>query len=443
MSAKEDFADFNFQVECGDMILTKAGGAALSIRGPGEVWQNQDGVLEFKIFAAQGYRELQVYPSRPGVIGQPIPSEEFFTLDAIEHSSPRWFASQIMPGTRGGITQGLAHGFINELTQTETIPANQESDFVVIRLKGKIKFPCNQNTKTTVHVAGHERQSSSSFNVALVIDGELRIEMRHESEHTSFSLELPAGQLKPTTPSRIHEALQFVLGQQLALVGIETISGKQHITRLISPNRGTGNLPPPLEFDHRPTDKDVWKIFTCYFRHIHNSNIDGWHPISRNIGSVIESTVASIEIEVLALVVAVEGLASECFPNTAPTDPHLLEELDSIQAAIDRIDLREETRKRIHGTLCATRSPRNSDLLRAFVKNHDLDSGFYNSWSRLRNTSAHGAGLGRRNRTGALQLRFEVISLLYSIVFAAIGYRGPRTEYSIPNWPIKNWPINR
>jgi hypothetical protein len=47
----------------------------------------------------------------------------------------------------------------------------------------------------------------------------------------------------------MHEALQFVLGRQLALMVVETITGDQRQTRLISPDRGHGKMSPPLQFE--------------------------------------------------------------------------------------------------------------------------------------------------------------------------------------------------
>jgi hypothetical protein len=31
------------------MVLTKAGGNPLALNGPGEIWQDEEGVLQFKI----------------------------------------------------------------------------------------------------------------------------------------------------------------------------------------------------------------------------------------------------------------------------------------------------------------------------------------------------------------------------------------------------------
>ena len=91
------------------MVLTKTGGNPLAIGGPGEIWQDEDGVLQFKIFisraACQG---LQAYMARPGVIGQLIPDEDYFRLEAQEYSLPIWTAQNVLPSPRIGPAGGFA-----------------------------------------------------------------------------------------------------------------------------------------------------------------------------------------------------------------------------------------------------------------------------------------------------------------------------------------------
>jgi hypothetical protein len=444
MDAEKEFADRKFKVECSDMVLTNVGNPQLVIRGPGEMWQDNDGVLQFKIFAApEAYQTLRAYIGRPGIIGQFIPDGDFFMLHAQEHVLPRWTAARIMPSSRGGPVGGLAYGSINELVQTEDCLANLEADFVSTRFKGRLDFPCNEGTETIIRVAGQERQTSNSFNVAVVNNGEFRFEVRQESEHTTVTLQLAARALTPATPSRIQEALQFVLGRQLSVLVIETRSGGRRITRLISPStdRGEGRMHPPLEFQRFDEGGHIWRMFVDYFRHAHANADTGWHPVSRHVGSAIESTAASLDAEVLALAVAVEGLVGECFPNLAPVSAAFLAELDTVERALAAIQLTDQTRKRVNGTIGQMRKPRNSDLLRAFVTINHLPNGLLKSWSSLRNTSAHGGGDGGRDIERTLRMRSEVLSLLYSIVFAAINYNGPRTDYSLPGWPRRAWPI--
>lgn len=223
---------------------------------------------------------------------------------------------------------------------------------------------------------------------------------------------------------------------------VETTSASEQVTRFISPSseRGHGGISPPLQFHRLDEGGNIWRMFCNFFRRVHAENTPGWHPISCHIGSVIESSAASLDTEILALGVAVEGLVGECFPNLAPVSADFLRELDLVQAAMRNVTLTDQSRARIAGSINAMRSPRNSDILRAFLANNNLPSDLFESWRRLRNTSAHGGGAGGRDIETILRLKSEVLSLMYSLVFAAINYNGLRTDYSLPGWPTRAWP---
>lgn len=455
MDLKQIFADGKFKTECSQMVLTNVGNPQLSIAGPGEIWQDEEGVLRFKMFAGRdACRALYEHLGRPSVVGQVIPDGDFFNLQAQGLDANIWNAGRLLPSLQWGGDNGLARGSIGELTQARDCPANATAH-VEVRFRGKLDFPSNRFTQTIVRVGGRDRQTSNSLNVAFAEDGNYQFEARHQSSHTVVSLALPVGELTEVTASRIREALQFVLGKQLAVMVVEISSGGQQVTRFTSTSadRGNGDMSPPLHFRRVDEAGNVWRMFCNYFRRVHADNANGWHPISTHIGSVIESSAASLDTEILALGVAVEGLAGVCFQNLAPVSPAFLRELDALQAALptirvtqpggveEAVALSEQTLGRINGSLNNMRNPRNSDILRAFIRDNRLPNGLYNSWSRLRNTSAHGGGGGGRDIEMILRLRSEVLSLLYSITFAAINYTGPRTDYSQPGWPTGAWPI--
>lgn len=46
MNDAKDFADLKFKAECGEMILSQVGGSKIVIKGPGEIWQTDDGVKD-------------------------------------------------------------------------------------------------------------------------------------------------------------------------------------------------------------------------------------------------------------------------------------------------------------------------------------------------------------------------------------------------------------
>jgi hypothetical protein len=447
MKSAEEFADQKFKIECARMRLTKAGSPPIQVQGPGEIWQDEEGQLNYKIFIDEAANQtLHADWSRPRTVGQVIPEEDFFVLEVQEHSLPVWTSQRVIPNLRGGIVDGIAYGKLHDLVHTDDLSSlggTQQSEYVNLLIRSKLEFPVNRVTDTVTRIAGQERRKSSRVDVAYVEDQQFNFEFLHEGEHTVVSLELPIGQLTPSTPSRIQEALQFFLGRQVAVMVVETYSAGQQVTRLTSPSRGHGKMPPPVRFRRFAEDDNIWQIFTKYFRHIYRNTDRGWHPISRHIASALESTAASLSTHILALSVAVEGLAGECFSDLAPVSPAFLAELDVVEAALGGVTLTESSRNRIVGTISSMRSARNSDVLRAFITNNGLNPGLFESWRRLRNASTHGDGIGERDIETILRMKYEVLSLLYSLVLSAINYTGPRTDYSVQGWPAQQWPIPR
>ena len=439
------FADLKFKVESSSMELVNAGDPTFIIRGPGEIWQDETGALQFKIFAErEPYHRLRNYMGRPGIIGQPIPDREFFNLRAVTYGMPTWTAERIMPAPRGGFTDGMAHGYINELIHHADADPGGEFDQVVVRFKGILEFPANRFTETERRIGEQVRGTSMSRDAAHFQADRFRFEITRESEHTQVLLLLPVGEYNQTTPNRIREALQFVLGRELTLLTIESLSSTGRYTRLISPffGRGTGEVAPPLQLTHTDPSDDFWRMFGNYFQFIHRDHTSPMHPVSCQIHSSIESAAASLDAEVLGLAVAVEGLIGGCFSGLATVSEQFLRDLDDADRFLSTAPIAGQVRDRIRGFIPSMRRPRSADALRAFISSQQLHPGLYRSWSRLRNASAHGAGIGSNDYANILRIKNETLALFYAIVLAAINYAGPRTDYSLPGHPRGQWPIS-
>ena len=444
MSFDQQFGNLQFKVECSQIHLTRAGEHPLTIHGPGEVWQNEEGVLEFKIFALAGLQELINDISRHRPQGQLIPEEDFFQLEALEFGGRVWNATRIFPSWRGGFQErGIVYGVIDRFVYSSPLPSDPTRDYVGMRLKGLLDFPCNSGTEISVEVAGRQIHSSSSLNAAFINNDEYEFEIYHEDNHTVVNYRAALGSTDQNTPLRMQESLQFILGAPIAILVTKTYANGNEETRLTSPfmSKGSCRMPPPIGFRKIDESGSVWTLFQQYFAYVRTCAEDGWHPISKQVGSALESSAASIDAEVLSLAVATEGLAEQCFPNYGAVSGETVEDIDAAMAAISQIEtLAEHLRPRIEGALNAMRQARNSDRIREYLRQVGLPNRLYRSWSRLRNTSAHGGGTGGRNIAELLQLRAEVVFLFYSMILSTIGFSGRRTDYSTPGWPSRNWP---
>lgn len=441
MSAAEDFGDSKFKAECSNITLTLIGDPNLTVNGAGEIWQDENGLIQYKIFTNEsGFERIQKYLSTPKKRGMLIPEDSFFRLEAQDYSNARWSASWVYPGIRGALNHGIIYGSLNELKCISTFPFHPKRDAVVLRFKGKLNIPCNKTTETVVRVGGQDRRRSQSLDSAFIDHEDYHFEVEGIKEHTKVSLELPIGKLTSVTPYRILESLQFILGRQLSLMVIEMTTNGQDEVRLLTPPRGHGQVPPPLQYNLFQNGDHVWRLFMDYFLFIHTYQEPGWHPISRYIGSTIEASAASLDTLVLALSVAVEGLSSHCFKDLVLIDERFLNEIAEVELAVKKLDVSDTAKSRISGSLSGFKKPRNTDFLHEFIKANNLNADFFDAWKRLRHHSAHGGTSGNREIAETIQLRDSVLTLLYSLVFGAINYKGPRTDYSQHGWPQVLWP---
>lgn len=439
MTGAKSFADLNFQIECRTMMLYSPRDGLPVACGPGEIWQNAEGRLEFKIFIdGNAYGAILMAMFQPGITGQVIPDKDLLILRVQVFSLPVWESSRVLPVLSEGMGGGVVKGKLGDLIHTTEDVTNSDFCTVILRLKGNFKFPCNRGTEMLTSIGGQEYSRITTLNAAFFEMGSFKFKLFSENKHIVFALTLPASEMTSHIPSRMVEALQFVLGKQLTLLAVETSVDRKRITRLISSNHGSGTLMPPLRFHGSDKVDHIWRMFGNYFMTIRSHLSPDWHPISCQIGRVLASSMASIEVQVLTLSIAVEVLASKYFTNLVSPDPELLRDLDAVINMIS--DLKLTSRNRILGALNVLKKSRNSDIVRQFISHHSLDPGLFASWRKLRNSTAHGDADGYEAEK-LFRLKDEVLFLLYSMVFAIIGYRGPRTNFSLLGWPICSWPV--
>ncbi len=445
MKTPAEFADRNFKVECSQITLRQGGKGTLAVGGPGELWQDDDGQIQFKIFVSEEhYEALNTHRNTTKrVLGQLVQEEDCFTLVAETFSGPVWTAESVFPNRRGGLASGVAYGYIHELLYECQVPMQSKAVSATIRLPGKVSFPCNQGTETVTKIGDKEAGNSWNLNSAEHTHERFKFRIHPEGKNTVAQISMQEGPDPLILAWRLHESLQFVLGQELSLLVIETAGDGKMTTRLrsASNSKTKGFIPPPLRFQQIDPRSQFWMMFANYFCAVIALANAEPHPISQHIGSVIESTAASLGAEVLALTVAVEGLAGLTTSAQVSDTSALSEELNAVKSALVGVSLSESTRARVIGALEAMTNIRNSDLLRSFLKAQQLPPALYKSWSRLRNAAAHGGGLGGREIEDVIRLRDEVRMLLYSLALHLIGYRGLRTDYSQQGWPDCQWPI--
>lgn len=446
MNHRQDFVERKLKIECKCITLTQCKENPAVIFGPGEIWQDADGVLQFKFFVIDpaSYRAVSIF-NRVVEIGKLIPGDQYFSLKAEEFHRPAWTSERVMfPDSRGASDCGVVYGTLSDLVNLREYDHSNppKKDSAEAWLKGKLDFPCNRLTETKRVIGGEERNWSSSRDVAQFDHGgEFEFEFSKEGENVKVSVGVPRGYALKKLISRMQEALQFVSGGEVLVMAVEFQTNHEGQIREEIWLRSVGEhhgktIAPPTRFSSCQCN-GFWRLFSLYLDFALTDKTDMMHPLSWRIHGVIGAHAASIETEVLVLTTAVEWLAGH-FPTEADTD--FQRDLKVVQDAVTDAIISKKSRSRISGSLSGMKKTRNTDMLRAFITKHDLDEGFFDAWKNLRNPAAHGDGLKDRDLASTLRLKDQVLCLFYSLIFSLIGYSGRRIDYSRTKWPLANWP---
>lgn len=440
MAAVLDSLSNTNNILCPSMRLTRPEPKAFELNGPGEIWRDAEGQIQFKMFVEGGADRLVEDLHASITPGEAIPKAELFGLAATDLSGERWTSAHILPtvsvdpngrGVVGGLlnTVRIRQDFTDLYSRSNvSVPRRLE-----IRIHGHIEFPSNTATKVKTWRGGTETMSTISLNAVVVNGHDYRLEMYPEGDHTVAALSEFEDEFDAVS-MHLEEALQFALGQSIRRLSTKFYEGHFEATEHFSLTRDAGVLPAPFSLRRLDSSRPVWEIFERYFEFVRESGCKEWHPLSMQLGSILETTGKSISAQVLSLAVAVEGVATECYLDMAETPKETRDSIDSVLKVVKTLEgIDKDARGRIEGSLRSMQNPRGSDAIRAFVSgSQNLGPNVFKSWRALRNTSAHGKGVTEIDIPTLVLQQNQVLHLFYEMVLDRIGYQGPRTHYSKP-----------
>jgi hypothetical protein len=164
------------------------------------------------------------------------------------------------------------------------------------------------------------------------------------------------------------------------------------------------------------------------------------HPISAQLAAVREAGAGRyIDAYALTLCVAMESLLQSSFGRIRikiPTEQELRDLMKWIQDWKGSAQIKNRTA----GAIGQMRQRRAGDIMRALVGREIITKDQYKAWDKLRNRSAHEYQLSKNNPEELRTLLPKVQVLFNNLIFHAIGYKGPYTDYASPDWPIRQYP---
>lgn len=303
----------------------------------------------------------------------------------------------------------------------------------------RIEIPCTTGTETQTSIGAKPQGRSSKTDVAEFAScghqcrlsmeaATLRVEIWPDKEPNVHHME-----------TRIVEGLQFVLARPMSWVLFEREGGRMERTevRSVPMPASTRRILPPIHFTRITNAESVWRLCDHYLRHVASHPDEKWHPLSQRLHSVLEATAGSVEVHARTLGIEIEGILKSEFVTSGVPDDIIHSQIDQARELIAGSRLDEGFKERMFGSLRSMRSPRADDRLRALVEAGAITDDQRSAWKKLRNSSTHADRADFLPQQEFVDRLMRTTVLLYHLVFAAIGYHGPYTDYGSRGWPTR------
>jgi hypothetical protein len=431
----QPFREANFRHNCAKIELTKNDSSVVTYHGPGEVWQDEDGVLSFKCFARADHGTpidsiLNNAALEPGKL---IPDSAYYSIQFTTFENTTWSADNVWVNLSYKVTTGdvIIVGKLRTLRQVH--PARHASNYNVMRLL----------------FLAQRHEDWRSFNDAVIrlenIGCTIKFLMQRDSD---VLIEITGNSKLPQNfDVRVVEALRFVLAKVVHLSVVAENAEGMLETTLISPVRESETtLFPPLNAPKGTPD--LCRLFERYLTFVNSETSSEFvHPCSMYLRSACEASANSFEAEAIGLCVAVEGIANLLpFKKDESEDQPIVNARNAILKLLEEMDTNHSVKDRIRGALGRLHEVRAIDRLQPLVRSGHLHPSCLAAWKKLRDKGVHPKQskleeFEDEQVQELLDRMHEVYVCMYQITFALIGYEGTFSNYAAKRFPIETYPL--
>ena len=242
---------------------------------------------------------------------------------------------------------------------------------------------------------------------------------------------------------KIEEALRFIIAQT---VSYRILAGNNYLKLYSRSHKSRRtSLPPPIGRSGSAFYANTWQLFEVYLSYVMQGSQPYWHPCSNHLHNACEASANALDAWAIGLGVAVEGLAG-LLPKEL--DPKLKKQLEALQVFINGHVARSRRHggfaPRIAGILNGLTQIRAIDRLNGLAESGGTIPALLKDRTKLRNRGVHptkrGGDLTPAHFQRLIDEVHRVTVLMYHVVFALIGYKGPYTEYGVHGFPQGDYP---
>lgn len=416
--------------------------------GPGQISLTKDG-LTFKMYtdSPDDVGLLRRLIGSPVRLGEVIPEDEYYSLLASDLAGRTWISSLIID--RCSLKEGGVEvsSDLREITHVSDIEWQAPGSSITYHVFHPMDFPANEVTSIYEQIGTDSklRFIEGKLNRARFSDENFEFELvKHEIDHVEIRVSSERDALPPALHVRAIEALQFVLARDIRWTLMTKRSGKQ-MTIKIQPYPASNTnvkLRPPISRKAALLNPQAtWDLYLVFLRHIlRDESPDQYHPLSSWLNSVRAASSGTLNALCLALGVAIEGILKEEFSNEGEPSCEIKRAVEKLMDHIELWSGPRDIKNRARSMVAGIGTARAIDRLRSLQSRGLVTPGYVDAWKKLRNSSAHGDKLDLRNLNLMLGRCNAVVTLMYQLIYGAIGYEGDYTDYGIRGWPLKRYP---
>lgn len=374
--------------------------------------------------------------------GQLIPESHYFSLCAIDTFGQEWTCPSVsvkFDYFDECTVVSLTCGWLKQISHSEC-----SQDSVHMMFLENLNFPLNILEKRTTE-RGDKKSTSRTYTVSectLSSGIQLRYgKAQNDTEWYELIAKCPPPTKLPLNYAlRLIETVRFISATAISYSVCETIlNGTKTLELSATRALSTGIFPPPLP-TRRDITEDFYNLFDCYIKYVSSkTSNEKFSDLTTKIGGLYQLKDVSLDAVALLVSVAIEGITQHEFNTIGHPSKSTISDLEKIITSIKSLDIGVIVRDRSLGSLSGISTSRVDDKLKVLKDESAITQEEIRAWKSLRNSAAHGAlHISEERLQKSLDQIYCAATLLYKLIFLAIGYRGTFLNYSIPGWPLES-----
>jgi hypothetical protein len=434
----EQMRDGEWRLDCPVMTLRNRVRKRDIYRGGGFIERAHDGRLSLTLYSPRGFDLRRLFRST-GPAGRAIPETEYYDLTARDTRARTWECNRILMAANGSDAGVVVTSNLHVLTCTEGRPVISAKPWLELVYLDDIEIPLNATSEVTTKVADQQKSKRFKANASLFTSCDCNFQITSAQGVARLSATTDKDLLPPHLDTRATEALRFVLAVPVQWAVLHKSEADTEVTQIRGTGRPSGRFAvyPPIRFTGPANAAHVWALFDRYLRHvIAYDKHDKYHPLSALVNQVFDANEASINAQALTLGVAVEGVLRRAFPKVVSLSEKEKKTLEEARVVVEHSPLDAKMKARILGQMANWSHPSASDVLHYFIREKLISKREHEAWKDLRHPSAHASLPSAEDIDKLVDLCSTVRGVFYKLIFRAVGYDGPHTDYHTRGWPL-------